>query len=322
MLMERLCSCKPTAIGCSTRKDWLLAQIGVWRVSYEKRDIRKKTVHPSVFPIQLSKRVISLFSHEGELVVDPFVGSGTTLIAARDLNRNAIGFDLNQKYIDLCVERLLNEPEKPTYQIPLCENALNAPQYLGEGEVKLIWTSPPYADMLTLPRKNATRRNPKDEIFNKVVNFSDDPNDLGNMDARRWTAAMGDIFEGFLPTLTPDASVVINVIDFWRNGRRVLLHMFLTNELQKRGYRLKNIIVWDKTNLTNGLSSFGYPSNYITMGITFEFLLHFVVGDADMNDLIPEDWSDEEPEDFDDVFLDYEDFRDDVGEFEGAADET
>lgn len=59
------------------------------------------------------------FSHEGELVVDPFVGSGTTLIAARDLNRNAIGFDLNQKYIDLCVERLLNEPEKADVSNPV-----------------------------------------------------------------------------------------------------------------------------------------------------------------------------------------------------------
>lgn len=102
----RTCSCPPNHINCLTAKEWIKCQLGVWQFVYEGRDIRDKNVHPATFPIALSKRVISLFTHEGELVLDPFVGSGTTLVAARDLNRNAIGFDLQEKYIDLCVERL------------------------------------------------------------------------------------------------------------------------------------------------------------------------------------------------------------------------
>jgi len=47
------------------------------------------------FPIALPKKCIELFTHKGELVLDPFAGIGTTLIAARDLERNAVGFDLN-----------------------------------------------------------------------------------------------------------------------------------------------------------------------------------------------------------------------------------
>ena len=84
-----------------TAKEWLKSQIGVWQFYYEGRDIRDKTLHPATFPISLAKKVIELFSHQGQLVLDPFVGSGTTLIAANDLNRNCVGFDLQAHYVEL-----------------------------------------------------------------------------------------------------------------------------------------------------------------------------------------------------------------------------
>ena len=77
------------------------SQIGVWQFYYESRDIRDKKLHPATYPIALAKKCISLFTHEGELVLDPFLGSGSTLVAAQDLNRNAVGFDLKPEYIEL-----------------------------------------------------------------------------------------------------------------------------------------------------------------------------------------------------------------------------
>lgn len=96
---ERTCQCGPTHINCMTAKEWLKSQLGVWQFYYEGRDIRDKTLHPATFPISLAKKIIELFTHEGELVLDPFVGSGTTLITAKDLNRNSVGFDLQASYI-------------------------------------------------------------------------------------------------------------------------------------------------------------------------------------------------------------------------------
>ena len=104
--VQRTCDCKPTHINCQTPKDWIKSQLGVWQFFYEKRDIRDKTLHPATFPISLAKKVIELFSHCGELVLDPFVGSGTTLIAASDCGRNAVGFDLKHEYVSLCRQRL------------------------------------------------------------------------------------------------------------------------------------------------------------------------------------------------------------------------
>jgi DNA modification methylase len=103
---QRTCSCKPTHINCLEAKEWLKNQLGVWQFTYEKRDIRDKNLHPATFPIALSKKVIQLFTHEGELILDPFVGSGTTLVAANDCNRNAVGFDLQVKYVELSNSRL------------------------------------------------------------------------------------------------------------------------------------------------------------------------------------------------------------------------
>lgn len=80
---HRTCDCKPTHINCQTPKEWIKSQLGVWQFIYEKRDVRDKTLHPATFPISLARKVIELFSHRGELILDPFVGSGTTLVAAK-----------------------------------------------------------------------------------------------------------------------------------------------------------------------------------------------------------------------------------------------
>jgi len=69
-------------------------------------DIEEGIMHPAMFPASLCEKVIRTFTREGDSVCDPFCGSGTTLIAAQSLSRKFIGFDLNQKYIDIAKSRL------------------------------------------------------------------------------------------------------------------------------------------------------------------------------------------------------------------------
>lgn len=273
---NRICSCPPNHLNCLTAKDWVKSQVGIWQVAYEKRDIRDKDLHPAVFPIALSKKVISLFTHEGELVLDPFVGSGTTLVAARDLNRNAVGFDLQERYISLSNTRLAGVlPTGSAQQIVVCDDARNIPRYIRPGTVSLIWTSPPYANLLNRKRLNKSMRNRKNEQFGRVEQYSQDPRDLGTMPLEEYTQAMGDIFEALLPLLKPRGHCVINVPDMWWEGKRITLHVSLIEELRKRGYEFRNTIIWDRTNIVNGIGIFGWPSNYITMGTTFEYILDF-----------------------------------------------
>jgi len=259
-----------------TAKEWLKSQLGVWQFFYEGRDLRDKNLHPATFPIALAKKVISLFTHEGELVLDPFVGSGTTLVAAQDLNRNATGFDLQEKYIDLCVKRLAtNNLFNRAQQTAIQDDARNISDYLQPETVSLIITSPPYANLLNRKRKNKSRRERNNEQLGKIEQYSQDPRDLGTMPLDEYTQVMGDIFERLLPLLKPKAHCVINVPDMWWENERITIHVSLIQELRKRGYELRNTIIWDRTNIVNKIGIFGWPSNYITMGTTFEYLLDF-----------------------------------------------
>ncbi|HOG37695.1 MAG TPA: DNA methyltransferase [Candidatus Woesebacteria bacterium] len=273
---QRSCQCDPTHINCLTAKEWLKCQLGVWQFHFEGRDIRDKSVHPATFPISLARKVIELFSHKGELVLDPFVGSGTVLIASKDSDRNAVGFDLQDNYIKLCESRLKQTALfGNTEQIAIKEDAHNIKKYLDKESVSLIFTSPPYANLLNRERKNKSRRDRKNDQLGKVEQYSQDPRDLGTMPLEEYSTAMGDIFEDLLPILKPKAHCVINVPDMWWENERITIHVSLIQELRKRGYELRNIIIWDRTNIVNKIGIFGWPSNYITMGVTFEYLLDF-----------------------------------------------
>jgi DNA modification methylase len=208
--------------------------------------------------------------------LDPFVGSGTTLVAAKDTNRNAVGFDLQKKYVDLCKQRLKQkELFNNAKQIAIEDDARNIAKYFNPETISLIWTSPPYANLLNRERKNKSRRDRNNAQLGKVEQYSQDGRDLGTMSLEEYALAMGDIYESLLPLLRPKAHCVINVPDMWWENKRITIHVSLIEELRRRGYELRNVIIWDRTNVVNGIGIFGWPSNYITMGVTFEYLLDF-----------------------------------------------
>jgi len=85
------------------REEFIEWTNGVWNFSGESRS---KIGHPAPFPIELPRRCIKLFSFVGDTVLDPFVGSGTTLIACLETKRKGIGVDINKKYCELAQKRL------------------------------------------------------------------------------------------------------------------------------------------------------------------------------------------------------------------------
>ena len=81
-----------------TRQEWRdWGSRGVWNIP----SVRTNNDHPAKFPRELASRVIRLFSAPGDIVLDPFIGSGTTAVAAIQAGRNFIGFDLFQEYVEL-----------------------------------------------------------------------------------------------------------------------------------------------------------------------------------------------------------------------------
>jgi len=86
-----------------TRDEFLEWTNAVWNFSGESKS---KVGHPSPFPVELPKRCIKLFSFVEDIVLDPFLGSGTTLIACLETGRKGIGVEIDEKYCELAVKRL------------------------------------------------------------------------------------------------------------------------------------------------------------------------------------------------------------------------
>ncbi|UKS54374.1 DNA-methyltransferase [Mycoplasma feriruminatoris] len=80
----------------------------VWNIPFLNPKAKERTGYPTQKPIELLERIISLTTNENDLVLDPFVGSGTSVVASKLLNRNFIGFDINIDAINLTNKRLQN----------------------------------------------------------------------------------------------------------------------------------------------------------------------------------------------------------------------
>lgn len=89
-----------------TKKEFMQWTNGIWAFNGESK---KRVGHPAPFPVELPRRCIKLFSFVGDTVLDPFLGSGTTLIATYQNDRKGIGVDIDKEYCDLAIKRLKQE---------------------------------------------------------------------------------------------------------------------------------------------------------------------------------------------------------------------
>ena len=87
------------------KEEFMDSTLSIWNINPARA---KKIGHPAPFPEELVKRFINLYSYEKDLILDPFIGSGTTAIAAKNLNRNYIGYEINENYCDLANKRISN----------------------------------------------------------------------------------------------------------------------------------------------------------------------------------------------------------------------
>ncbi len=119
-----------------TRDDFMEDTLDVWEIPAESAT---RVGHPAPFPVELPARLIDLYTYRGDLVLDPFVGSGTTAVAAIRTGRHYAGYDLDQTYISLAEKRIDAERqalvrETATPRLPLAVGAAPA----GDGERRLL----------------------------------------------------------------------------------------------------------------------------------------------------------------------------------------
>ncbi len=92
--------------GTMTMDEFVDATIDVWDIPSESAT---RVGHPAPFPVELPRRLIELYTYRGDLVLDPFVGSGSTAVAAVRTERHYIGFDTDEEYVALAERRIAEE---------------------------------------------------------------------------------------------------------------------------------------------------------------------------------------------------------------------
>ena len=101
-------SMKNSSGGKSTieKDEFMESTLSIWNITSEKA---KKIGHPAPFPVELPKKFINLYSFKDDLILDPFIGSGTTAVASKLLKRKYVGYEINKNYIEIANNRLKME---------------------------------------------------------------------------------------------------------------------------------------------------------------------------------------------------------------------
>ncbi|WP_428117685.1 DNA-methyltransferase [Candidatus Poriferisodalis sp.] len=108
--------------------EFMEATLDVWDMGPESA---QRVRHPAPFPLELPRRLIDLYTYEGDLVLDPFMGSGTTLVAGVLCGRMAVGYDLDPDYVDLARSRVASahvawkQRQRPAEQPPLFDTSVS-----------------------------------------------------------------------------------------------------------------------------------------------------------------------------------------------------
>jgi DNA modification methylase len=286
---KRTCSCPKSALNCLTERQWLRNQVAIWWFPTNelntKFDTISRTQHPAVFPSALAKRIIRNYTHENETVLDVFSGVGTTLFAAQQLRRNAVGIELNTRFTEFTSRRLGLRNDRDSSTPESAHKKTTSGQYIHQintdsrklldhiprSSIDLVFSSPPYWDLL---KQRQSTRNLRAERHLKK-NYSNDPSDLSNdptLDT--FICNIGDIFKKVHSALKPDARCVINTADYRRKGKYIALSNLYVKTLEDLGFELKNIIIWDRRREYD-IGIFSYPSNFIVNNGMFEYLLEF-----------------------------------------------
>lgn len=178
-----------------TGKEWIKFTKS-WFVHRPPRRKEEEILHPAKFPESLVKEFIEFFTKENEWVFDPFLGTGSTLIAVGELHRNGIGIELQKKYFETAKRRI----EKSKYSstlLPIKGNSLLIKELLTKNKIKqtkfdYTITSPPYWNQL---ERNSIRQT-KRKNSGLDTKYSFDNNDIGNVpDYKEFLETQAKIFD-------------------------------------------------------------------------------------------------------------------------------
>lgn len=252
-----------------TGKEWTFFINSVFSTRYPTsgketyaHHIRK--IHPTPKPPQLMRDLIQFFTKEGELVFDPFMGVGGTLLGSALCNRISAGIDLNQDYIDAYYKAALDLSLQgfPT-ECGDCLSVLKDRSKMGSlttgKPISLLLFDPPYSNMMSREKTGADIA-----VYGKMSTpFSDSDYDLGNMERPMFLSKLKESVELALPYIKFRGYVVLFIKDLQPSKKEPnLLHADVVNELNTiPNLYYKGMKIW--ADESTKLYPYGYPFSFV-----------------------------------------------------------
>lgn len=252
-------------------KEWVQQTKSVWYSRPGARD-KLKIQHPATFGEKDIGRLICCFTKRGGLVLDPFLGTGSTLVACAETGRNGVGIELAPRWADMrpaqiapltCQTVLATDEEgerpgaHPILRVTEGDARVELPK-LDSASFDFIVTSPPYFSILEKAKDHKSRVERK----GLSTKYSDDARDLGNLSSyAEFLAELTGIWKECHRILKPGKYICVVVTDFRDGPRYVLFHADVAGTLEDAGFVPKGLVVLVQD--SKALYPYGYPYSFV-----------------------------------------------------------
>ena len=240
-----------------TGKEWLQNSFTIWRdIRKNREELQLK--HPAMYPIDLCKKLIRIYTRDegDEVVIDPFMGVGSTILAADELGRKGIGIELSEEFYTITKQRV-----KTARQNLVSTREVEPELHLGDSReilkqipsesVDICINSPPYWDILN-QRRTADKKD--------TISYSDSKTDIGNItDYDEFLDNLQLIYSEIFRVLKPNKRCCTIVMDIRKKDKFYPLHVDITRVMNAIGFELEEFAIWDRQHEYNNMKPLGYP---------------------------------------------------------------
>lgn len=247
-----------------TKEEWREFTKTVWHIANTSHP-----AHPAVFPIEIPRRLIKLFTFYGDSVLDPFAGTGTTAQAAIPLGREVICIEQNALYAQIIRRscKVLHNGRPSNEVLQVVKGDSRRLHFIKENSIGLVVTSPPY--------------------WNKA-SYGTNPANLGNISAyKRFFESIKPVFEECFRVLQPGRKLCVVTANVNQHTNHGLLTFPLAADftilLRELGFVMVNDIVWSKDGTGGKWGSWGkqrpifgsypYPPNFLFKNVHEHILI-------------------------------------------------
>lgn len=249
-----------------TAKEWIPETVSVWTqrgLGANHPDAQIERQHPAPFSFTDVSRLVRFFTKRGQVVLDPFVGVGSTLKACALEERNGVGIELNPEYCDLARLRLDKEVDsdvlKRSEQRIICGDARDVLFDLEPDTADFLVTSPPYWCILHKQDHKAKQERVQNGLDTR---YSDDTRDLGNIESyEKFLKELSSVFRLCGPVVKKNKYLAVVVSDFREKGLYRMFHADLANQLAEHRFVLKGITVLYQRH--KRVFPYGYPAAFV-----------------------------------------------------------